>query len=346
MGMWQGIYQGMRDVEARKQSEADRELARRRIELAEKEFDENSRLAQLKLITSIKDKFTNVKTTKKTGGTSDENATRYTNVLKTRFKVDPETITKLYTNGGVDALKSAVDIAVKYDDQFKTGQFTGGSPETVIGEMLNTAIITAPEIKTIDWASIEADLGIQVDEATRELVGSEFTVPGAVDYVSPTLIEKPSLTELDQADKRGISNAESLARGEIVRINNRVNQITAMKEDGSFNNLSEKERAIINAEFAWLTDRGPDIESALEAYKNDSFIPLIELYGSEFISTIKEFYPNLENAPLNPAFNYAAQKEISVPNRDVAIELKGAGILRPGMTVRNLKTGKLIPIGG
>jgi len=339
MGMWQGIYQGMRDVEARKQSEADRELARRRIELAEKEFDENSRLAQLKLITSIKDKFTNVKTTKKTGGTSDENATRYTNVLRTRFKVDPETITKLYTNGGVDALKSAVDIAVKYDDQFKTGQFTGGSPETVIGEMLNTAIVTAPEIKTIDWASIEADLGIQVDEATRELVGSEFTVPGAVDYVSPTLIEKPSLTELDQADKRGISTAESTARDEIVRVNNRLNQLRKKQDTAE---LSSAEQA----ELGWLTERGQMITQAQEAYKNESYTPLLELYGAEYFKTVTEFYPNLQDAPLNPAFTTAAQKEITVPSRAVAAQLYAAGILRPGMTVRNLETGKLIPIGG
>ena len=88
------------------------------------------------------------------------------------------------------------------------------------------------------------------------------------------------------------------------------------------------------------------IAQAQEAYENESYTPLLELYGAEYFKTVTEFYPNLQDAPLNPAFTTAAQKEVTVPNRTVAAQLYAAGILRPGMTVRNLETGKLIPIGG
>lgn len=337
MGMWQGIARGYQSAQQRRAAEEDRELTRRRLELAEKEFDQNSMLKRLELIKNIKGKFGGVTSTKRSGGKSGNvNVNRLMNVLTKRFNVPKETLSDLYASGGVEAIKSAHDLAIKYDEQFRTGQFTGASPESVIGEMLNTAIVTAPETRTIDWESIEAELGMEIDEATREMVGSEYTVPGAVDYTSPALIEKPSLSELDQANKMGISNAESLARDETNRITNRINQLRNKET------LDSNEQA----ELDWLTERGVAINNAMEAYKNDSFTPLIELYGSEFMSTIKEFYPNLEDAPLNPAFSSAAEREISVPNRAVAAQLLAAGILRPGMTVRNMETGRLIPIGG
>lgn len=339
MGMWQGIYKGMKDIEARKQSEEDRELARRRLELAEEQFNQSSRLQRIELLNKVKGRFGSATTTKRTGGVSDENATRYSNVLTQRFGVDAETVAKVYTNGGIEGLQSAVEIAEDYDNKFRTGKYSGAPVEKAVGQMLNNAIITAPEQRTYDWESIEAELGIQFDEVDRELLGSGYTIPGAVDFTRPTLVEKPTFTELDQADKRAVSVAEAASRDEIVRINTRVAELNKKSTSSGLTSVEEQE-------LDWLTRRGPLVSQAQEAYKNDSFTPLIELYGAEYYNTVTEFYPNLEGAPLNPALTTAAEKEVTVPNRSVAAKLFMSGILREGMRVRNLETGKLIPIGG
>ena len=332
MGMWQGIYKGVKDIEARKQSEEDRELARRRLELAEEQFNQSSRLQRIELLNKVKGRFGSATTTKRTGGVSDENATRYSNVLTQRFGVDAETVAKVYTNGGIEGLQSAVEIAEDYDNKFRTGKYSGAPVEKAVGQMLNNAIITAPEQRTYDWESIEAELGIQFDEVDRELLGSGYTTPGAVDFTRPTLVEKPTFTELDQADKRAVSFAEATSRDDLFRVNSRMAKLTKKSTSTTLTPLEK-------AELEWLTERGPLIQNALEAYKNDSFTPLIELYGAEYYNNLTEFYPNLEGAPLDPALTAASKKITTVPNKKVAGQLVKVGILRPGMIVKNLESG-------
>ena len=61
---------------------------------------------------------------------------------------------------------------------------------------------------------------------------------------------------------------------------------------------------------------------------------------------IIKYDPKLQNAPLNPAFTTQRDTIIEVPNRDVAMALFQGGILKKGMEVLNLSTGKKIRIGG
>lgn len=352
MGMWAGIQQGMAAAEASK-------LAKKQLEMSEEEFDlrrqANARAEKALELDEIESKLKRVKTIRETfgglpGGTSaGSTASKNTKitptkvnesmqVLSQRFQVDPEVIKKVYTQGGAEGIVRAAELAVKYDDKFRTGNYTGDAPSAVVGEMLSGALYTESQTVEYDWDKINETLGIEVDEAVRDMVGDSYIVPGSVSFTEPALVEKIDFAGLEQAEKRGISAAESLARSESRSVKSRLNAL--VKKSGS-ESLTSTEQA----EQIWLTERLQQISAAQDAFKEDVFTPLIELYGSSYVDTLKDYYPNLKDAPLNPVFTEAAQTETTVPNRSVALNLLKAGVLKPGMRVRNLETGRIIPLG-
>ena len=56
-----------------------------------------------------------------------------------------------------------------------------------------------------DWDKIDEQIGFEVDETIRTMVGPGYVIPGTASFESPALIEKPTYAELDSADQRGVN---------------------------------------------------------------------------------------------------------------------------------------------
>jgi hypothetical protein len=352
MGKWGGIQQGLAAIEAEKLAKKNLELSDQELELrkraadrADKQFESDETARAFEIAKNIRSTYGGIGANSLGGGgAGSKNKITRTQVnqsmtvLSEKYGLSTEVLTELYSKGGAAGVVQAATYAENYADKFRTGNFVGDAPNLVIGEMIAGALYTDSETVEYDWDKISTELGMEVDQAVKDMLGASYTVPGAVTLTPPPLVEKPSLTDLDAADKRGIMSAESQARAESRIINGRLNTLRKKQEDQSISSTEQ-------LELSWLVDRLGMISSAQDSFKDDVYTPLIELFGASYINTVTDYYGNLEGAPLNPAFLAASQIEITVPSRDVALNLLQAGILKPGMSVRNLATGKLIPLG-
>lgn len=339
MGMWTGISQGLAAAEQTKLNKEQLELRKKAEERAEETFNLDKLTTRTALAKELRKLYgsgsgvgTGSSESKSSKITPSENRNNF-QILTQRFQVDPEQVSKVYAIGGAAAVAKAVELANNYSNKFRTGNYAGSEPNIVIGQMLEGALYTDPETLEYDWDKIETEIGLPLDDALRTMMGNEYTVPGAVSFETPALVEKPSLTDLADVEKRAVSNSLQMAKVESRKIFSRINQLTK-KQD-----LTELEKQ----EVAWLTTRQTQIKSAVESHKEEVYDPIVELYGSS-IEDLLDYYNQFEGAPIGPSFFEASQTIQTVPNRAVALSLMQTGILQPGMTVRNLETGKLIKL--
>ena len=90
------------------------------------------------------------------------------------------------------------------------------------------------------------------------------------------------------------------------------------------------------AESSWLATRKSELDSAIKDNKNEDVTGLVSLYGSAYFNQLREFYPNFDKAPLNPALLNAARQNIRVSQENsdsVIFQLIQLGILKAGDVV-------------
>ena len=347
MGMWTGVNQGYKahkaNVLAEKNlqlSEDELDIRRRNSDRADKEFESNETLKKVEMAKLIKStfgsSFSPVKTGSGSGGSSTTNISteilrKNMAVLTTRFQIPAAEVQDLYAKGGASAVVELAKMGNGYLDKFKTGNYIGEAPSIVVGQMLSDAIFTQAEEVAYDWDKINEQVGFEVDETVRTMVGSSSLVPGTASFESPALIEKPTLAELDAADKRGVVNVEAQSRADAKAINGRLNAIRTRQQSSELSSIE-------NLELQWLVERQGQISSAQESFKDDLFTPLIELYGSSYLETVTEFYPELQNAPLNPAFKLASQQPVDVQSEELYVQLYRSGIIKNGQIVQYINS--------
>ena len=347
MAMWQGVSQGLAAAEQTKLNRAELDLKKKVNERAEEAFNMDKLTTRAALATQLKSLYgpgsssvsgTGGKSTKTSKIPEGVNKNNF-QILVQKFSVDPKEVEKLYAAGGASGVAEAAKLAMTYSDKFKTGNYVGDSPDIVIGQMLEGALYTSSETKEYDWDKISKDIGLPLDEELRVMMGDTFVVPGAVSFDTPVLVEKPSLTDLADLEKRAVSNSEAMSRSELQKIKARMNQIV----DDDLAGLTDDEKTLMKQEKAWLGDRLGQIESAQTSYKEEVYAPLIGLYGNSMRELV-DYYGEFKGAPTNPAFFNASQQEISVPNEAVFRSLGRLGIFILGMRIRNLETGALIEL--
>lgn len=343
MGMWQGINQGLAAAEEIKLSREQLELKKKAEERAEETFKLTRFTTRATLAAQLKELYgpgssgrTGSGTSKSSKIPASENKNNFL-ILTQRFQIDPEQVSKVYATGGAEAVAKAVELATNYSEKFKTGSYTGSEPNIVIGQMLEGALYTDAETLEYDWDKISAEIGVPLDDALRTMMGNEYTIPGAVSFETPALIEKPSLADLDDVEKRAVSNSLQMAKIQKRDIEARLSVLAKIDQDRGLTSLEE-------AEGEWIVNREKQIESALQSYKDEIYDPLIVLYGSS-MRDLLNYYNQFESAPLGASFFEASRQYPSVPNRDFAKILKASGILKPGMFVRNKEKGTIIPVG-
>ncbi len=342
MGAWQGIAQGLAAVEERKLNQEELDIRKRAEERAEEAFELDKLTTRTTLASQIKDLYgsgsisTSKSKTKKSKISTAQNKNNF-KILTERFSVDPEAVAKVYAAAGADGVAEAVNIAKNYSEKFKTNSYVGPEPSIVIGQMLEGALYTESETAEYDWDKIESEIGVPLDDALRTLIGNEYVIPGAVAFDSPALVEKPTLSDLEDVEKRAMSNSLQLAKNENRIILSRSSELAEIQNTRSLTDIEQQE-------FDWISNRALEINSAIESYKDEVFDPLIGLYGST-MTNLLDYFKEFEGSPIGTSFLESTQSETEVPNRAVASRLLQAGILKPGMKVRNLETGKIIPIG-
>ena len=347
MAFWTGVNQGYKahkaNVLAEKNiqlSEEELDIRRRNSDRADKEFESNETLKKVEMAKLIKSTFGSSFSPIKTGSGSGSSSTANISteilrknmaVLTTRFQIPAVEVQDLYAKGGASAVVELAKMGNGYLDKFKTGNYIGEAPSIVVGQMLSDAIFTQAEEVAYDWDKINEQVGFEVDETVRTMVGSSSLVPGTASFESPALIEKPTLAELDAADKRGVVNVEAQSRADARAINGRLNAIRTRQQSSELSSIE-------NLELQWLVERQGQISSAQESFKDDLFTPLIELYGSSYLEAVTKFYPELQNAPLNPAFKLASQQPVDVQSEELYVQLYRSGIIKNGQIVQYINS--------
>ena len=261
-----------------------------------------------------------------------------TAALMKTYNLTDETLAPILASGDKTAPSKILDILEKQRLKYENEGLT--LPEEVIADILESAVITQPTTEELDITKLETFIGREMNSLYKELLKTQSTTSGSVFIPEPAFVEMPEPEDLDRVEKRAIQFNLTRAQDELDMLAKRTSELQSISETTK---LTDDQKA----EVAWLTKRLPNVQGALDSYKNnDNVTPLAGLYGTTYIEAIKKFYPKFENAPLNPALLNAARQEIVVPNRVVAETLAGAGILKQGDIVVNMETGKKIRIGG
>ena len=260
-----------------------------------------------------------------------------TAALMKEYNLNEETLAPILATGDKTAAPTLLNMLekqrLKYENQ---GLIL---PEDVISGIVESAVMTQPTSREIDFTEIEKFIGREMDSLYKDMLKSQSTDPGSVFFPEPAFVERPSLEDLDRFEKRAIAGNLTRAQSELGMVKSKIAEFISLSKSG---NLTPDQIA----ENGWLTNRKVEIEGAIKSYSDDNVTPLAGLYGTAYTKTLQDSYPNFKEAPINPALLNAASQEITVPNRAVAESLAAAGILKVGDTVINGQTGNKIRIGG
>jgi len=340
--MWAGIAAGIEGSEAKK----EKELAQAKLDA---QYDEGMRLKKVGMLAKYASKHGSSfiggdYQTASTGSNkvSLKSSDHYINLLSS-LDIKDELITKA-AGYGPKNLKMITERLQK--TQAKHQELYGKNSEKPVdlyNDALESLIVTQRNSPTFDITKYEELFDVKLTEVETLMITPQTNRYPDISFAPNSLYlqEKSTQAELSAADKRGVEYSQSRATQEMSRLNKRASEILSISEQTG-GNLSDN----IQAEKTWIENRIVEVSTALADNKDGDFAPLAYLYGNNFMQEIMQYDPKLQNAPLNPAFTTQRDTIIEVPNRDVAMALFQGGILKKGMEVLNLSTGKKIRIGG
>ena len=258
--------------------------------------------------------------------------------LQTNYNLSDDVLVPILTSGdkkGPAKLLSALE-----KQRIKYEELGLQMPESVIGQIVESAVVTQPSGQKINFDKMEEYIGREMDSMYKAIQTAQNTKTGEVFVPEAAFVERPSLEDLDRFEKRAVQFNVSRAAQEMNVLNKQLATLQELEQSG---NLSVQKQA----EKAWVTDRLLEVQEAQKALEQDNLVPIVGLYGTTYFDQLVEAYPNFQESPLNPALiNASKGKIITVPSRAVAESLARAGILKVGDVVINLETNKKIKIGG
>ena len=271
---------------------------------------------------------------KKGKDTGTSSSTAVAALMKT-YNISEEALAPILATGDRTAAPRLLSMLEKQRLKYENQKLI--LPEDVVSEIVESAVLTQPSTRDIDFSRLENFIGREMDSLYKDLLKSQSKDPGAVFFPEPAFVEKPSLEDLDRFEKRAISGNLTRAQDELDMVKNKIAEFDSLDEGGNLTTDQIAERS-------WLVDRKVEIETAVKSYNDDNVVPIAGLYGTAYTKTLQQLYPRYEDAYINPALLNASSKEITVPNRAVAESLAAAGILKAGDVVINAQTGNPIPI--
>jgi len=258
--------------------------------------------------------------------------------LQDNYNLSDEVLVPILTSG--DKKGPARLLSVLEKQRLKYEELGLQMPESVISQVVESAVVTQPSGKKINFDRMEEYIGREMDEMYKAILSAQSTKSGEVFVPEAAFIERPSLEDLDRFEQRAVQFNITRATQEVNILNKQLSTLVELEQSG---NLSVQKQA----EKAWVTDRLLEVQEAQKDLEKDNLVPIVELYGTTYFDQLVEAYPNFQESPLNPALiNASKGKQITVPSRSVAESLARAGILKVGDVVINLETSKKIKIGG
>ena len=277
----------------------------------------------------------NFLTSSKKGKDTGTSSSTAVSALMKKYNISEEALAPILATGDRTAAPRLLSMLEKQRLKYENQKLI--LPEDVISEIVESAVLTQPSTRDIDFSKLENFIGREMDSLYKDLLKSQSKDPGAVFFPEPAFVEKPSLEDLDRFEKRAISGNLTRAQDELDMVKNKIAEFDSLDEGGNLTTDQIAERS-------WLVDRKVEIETAVKSYNDDNVVPIAGLYGTAYTKTLQQLYPRYEDAYINPALLNASSKEITVPNRAVAESLAAAGILKAGDVVINAQTGNPIPI--
>jgi len=348
MGMWSGIRQGIKEDEASKLSEEKMELARRQEERLEEQFSLTKTQALIDQSIAIKNSLGSGADSialpgvgsKSTSGSGKNNLSTkaMTAVLVETYQLDSDVLESIYQQGGTkaggrDNILRAYNIAKKYNDKWNTGKYTGEVPSVVLGNMLTNAVRSEGSTVTIDWDSVETNMGTTISDEVRRNVGDTYDIPGQTVFETPGLVETPAWGDIKTVKQLAIEDTIEASRMESVKITNVLASMQEQNENVILGSPEAKVRA-------WLVDRQAAIKAAQKSADDKIYSPIIQMYGAGvMLDTLKTFDKSMQNAPFGSAFSEASQEPTDVGDEITYGLLKVSGFLKNGQPVTYMKTG-------
>ena len=277
----------------------------------------------------------NFLTSSKKGKDTSTSSSTAVSALMKKYNISEEALAPILATGDRTAAPRLLSMLEKQRLKYENQKLI--LPEDVVSEIVESAVLTQPSTRDIDFSRLENFIGREMDSLYKDLLKSQSKDPGAVFFPEPAFVEKPSLEDLDRFEKRAISGNLTRAQDELDMVKNKIAEFDSLDEGGNLTTDQIAERS-------WLVDRKVEIETAVKSYNDDNVVPIAGLYGTAYTKTLQQLYPRYEDAYINPALLNASSKEITVPNRAVAESLAAAGILKAGDVVINAQTGNPIPI--
>jgi hypothetical protein len=256
--------------------------------------------------------------------------------LKKEFNVSDEALAPIIASGdpsGAGRLLSVLETQrLKYENKGLT------IPDEDITSILESVVIGAPKSEKLDIERLEKYIGREMDSLYKELLQNQ-TQSSQVYVPQPAFVETPDLEDLDRFEQRAIKNNLARAKAELRIITDRISELTSVQTSSGLSREQESESS-------WLAIRKSELDSAIKDNKNEDVTGLVSLYGSAYFNQLREFYPNFDKAPLNPALLNAARQNIRVSQENsdsVIFQLIQLGILKAGDVVDVVsQTGEIV----
>lgn len=260
--------------------------------------------------------------------------------LQNNYNLSDEVLVPILTSG--DKKGPARLLSVLEKQRLKYEELGLQMPESVISQVVESAVITQPSGKKINFDKMEEYIGREMDEMYKAILSAQSTQAGEVFVPEAAFVERPSLEDLDRFEKRAVQFNITRATQEVNVLTKQLSTLQELQQSG---NLSVQKQA----ELSWVTDRLLEVQEAQKDLEKDNLVPIVGLYGTKYFDQLVQAYPNFKESPLNPALiNASKGKQITVPSRAVAESLARAGILKDGDEVINLENDPptKIRIGG
>ncbi len=257
--------------------------------------------------------------------------------LKDNYKLSDEVLAPIIASGDKTALPRLEEFLDKQRLKFEA---VGKElPEEVVNELIETAIVEQPTTEPIDYTEIEKFIGREMDPLYKSIIGTEIVTPGSVKFKEPAFVEKPDIEDLERFEKVAVKQNFVRAQMELELLLKRQAELKTISESTALNTAQDEE-------LNWVTERLVKVNGALDSYKKENIVPIVQIYGNTYADTLLKEYPTYEGMPYNPILVEASAAPMTVPNRGVAESLANSGILKDGDVVLNLETGRKIRIGG
>ena len=244
-----------------------------------------------------------------------------TKALQSTYNLDDTVLTPIIASGDKTApgklLGILEDQRLKYENQGLS------LPDEVVKRIVESAVVTQPTTRELDFTEIESYIGREMDSMLKSVLQAGQTTPGSVFIPEPAFVERPSLEDLDKFEKRAVQFNISRAESELELLRNRASELSKI----------EGPNPDQQAEAGWIATRIGEVQDAVKSLENDNVSPIVSLYGSAYTKQLTQYYPNFEDAPLNPALLNASRKRIRIPESQNSIILRNfveSGILKEG----------------